>query len=231
MLSLPCAPLTHLPDHMDTRNSPQRSSLALLLLPSNTLTLLQTVCYIHNNRYTWKQFAVSRMDSTRLESQNTSWPLILSLSLPPHPLTIFSHFSNWSHRVLRIYWLLVVELFSLSHSTPSHELPNNTACIDCIRYSLSHQLHWFAALSILGLPVSFAILVSSAVPIISVFSCLSGYSQSLVQGYWDPVINDYIGTKVPAMSCCLTDLTASFHCTSYWHMAFCMIQQPIPKLT
>jgi len=37
-------------------------------------------------------------------------------------------------------------VFSLSHSMPSHELPNNTACIDCIRYSLSHQSHRFLSL-------------------------------------------------------------------------------------
>lgn len=119
MVALPCAPHTHLPDLMDTCNSPQWSSLALLLLPSNTLTLLQTDCYIHNNRYTWKQFSMSRMDSMRLESHNTLWPLILSLSLPPHPLIIFSHFSNWSHWVPHIYWLLVVE-FSLCPTVCHH---------------------------------------------------------------------------------------------------------------
>lgn len=70
-------------------------------------------------------------------------------------------------------------------------------------------------MSILGLPVSFAIVASSAVLIIWVFSCLNGYSQSLPQWYWDPVITDYIGTKVSPMPYCLSDFTASFHWTPY----------------
>lgn len=88
------APRTHLPDRMDKSSLPLWSILALLLLHSNVLTLLQTVCCVCNSSYFLKQFSASRMGSVRLESQNTFCPLIISLSLPLHPLIVFSPFSN-----------------------------------------------------------------------------------------------------------------------------------------
>lgn len=188
-------------------NSSWRSNLTLCRHHTDVFTLLQTVCYIQNNKYSLKQFSVSRMGSMTLESQKTWCPIdYIIVSTPTDHIGFLISVDHIEPLGCGIILFVPITLASKHYSTYwLYQVFPITPII----------LIPFTALSILGLPVSFAIVASSAVLIIWVFSCLNGYSQSLSQWYWDPVITDYIGTKVPPMSCCLNDFTTSFHWTPH----------------
>lgn len=103
--------------------------------------------FICNNKYSLKQFSVSRTGSMRFESQKTWCPidyiLIISTISLLNIQSLFQLITLGSSYLLTMLNLLDVELFCLSHSTPSQWLHNTIAHIDCTSYFPSHWLYWF----------------------------------------------------------------------------------------
>lgn len=142
------------PTYLPTQTSaiPHGGATRDFLHHSDVFTILQTVCHIHNSKYSLKQFSVSRMDSMRLESQKTWCPIDCIIIVVPTPTdniqSLAQSITLDSWYLLTILNLLVVELLCLPHSTPSQLLQNSVACIDCTRYSPArrlyrfHSLHW-----------------------------------------------------------------------------------------
>lgn len=111
---------TFLP-HVDQHNSLWWIHLALCT--TATRSDFETVWFMCSNKYSLKQFSVSRSGNMRFESQKTWCPidntLVISTALT-NIQSLFQLITLGSSYLLSILNLLDVELFCFSHSTPSH---------------------------------------------------------------------------------------------------------------